>query len=298
MAFEARYVAQRPNLAVGLLAFFGLIFCLALRAGWFMTFHPILQSMARMFDVGIPLGFKTIHPFGFLADAFRRLDNLAAALWGKGIAVTGHAFIEFALWVAYQLTMIGVAIAAIGYELLRQAARLVERTSITYVRPLVKKVTHVTEQTVTRVRVVADSRVPALAREVKALEARLEHVADTVALPAPISVPREIPKIGELRRAWDWTKGHLDSLRKLGTVAGLVGLTAATLGRLGLGFVRCSKVKRIGRGVCGLDESLLESLLADALLVVGAISIVEFAKELQTIEGVTVDALRGFVREL
>ena len=47
-----------------------------------------------------------------------------------------------------------------------------------------------------------------------------------------------------------------------------------------------------------MNPSILDSLLADALLVVGAISVVEFAKELQAIESATVSAMRGFVREI
>lgn len=298
MAFEARAVATKPQLAIGFLAFFGLILCLALRAGWQMTFHPIFQVLAKLLNVGIPLGFKTLHPFGFLADKIGDLDNYMAAFWGKGIAVTGHAFIEMAMWVAYQLTMIGVAIAAIGYELGKAAWHTIERTSVTYLKPVVKHITTVERVTVAKSKVVADSRVPALERELHALEAKVAHEARAVALPAPVTIPRELPKIGELDRAWQWTKDHLGTLRKLGTVAGLIGLTAAVLSKLGLGWVRCSKVGRVGRNVCGMDEALLESLIADALLVVGAVSIVEFAKALQGIEAEVVAGLERFVVEI
>lgn len=64
-----------------------------------------------------------------------------------------------------------------------------------------------------------------------------------------------------------------------------VALTAAALtaivARTSFRWVRCAKVGRVGRGVCGMNESMLESLLADTVLVVGTISLVEFCHGLQ-----------------
>jgi hypothetical protein len=46
------------------------------------------------------------------------------------------------------------------------------------------------------------------------------------------------------------------------------------------------------------ERRLLDGLLADLLLVTSVISVVEFAKELQTIEGEVVSGLERFVREI
>lgn len=92
---------------------------------------------------------------------------------------------------------------------------------------------------------------------------------------------------------WDKVKG-LDKV----TVGALAGAMVATaLGKLGAGWIRCSKVSRLGRRVCGVDEGLLENLLAGTLAVVGTISIVDFARELQAIVNVETKAIRFVIRE-
>src|SRR5439155_9123652 len=172
--------------------------------------------------------FGTRHPFGRVADFFRAVDNKMMHWLGEGISRTGHAFIEFLLWIAYTVTMIGVAIAAIGYELGLQGVKLIERTALPHIKPIVKTVTHEVTATVTRVKVIADSRVPALAREVKALEARLEHVAGSISLPIPHSIPQAIPKVGALGDAASWARHEINRLGRTLTPAGLIGLVGAT----------------------------------------------------------------------
>lgn len=83
------------------------------------------------------------------------------------------------------------------------------------------------------------------------------------------------------------------------TAAGVgVGLVAVALTRLGLKWIRCGKVMRAGRRVCGMDDDLLTSLLGDTLLVLGAVSVVEFAEGLLAIEDEALSVMGGIVREL
>jgi hypothetical protein len=81
------------------------------------------------------------------------------------------------------------------------------------------------------------------------------------------------------------------------TAAGMVVIVATALGRLGLKWVRCRNVSKVGRRVCSMDFDYLDALLAGSLLVVGSVSIVDFAHELQDAEGEVVKAIRGLVRE-
>lgn len=70
----------------------------------------------------------------------------------------------------------------------------------------------------------------------------------------------------EAIRAFEWARGQWKVL-SVGAVAAAV---AVALERLGLGWVKCRNVGRVGRAICGLPTRLLEDLLAgvfDVLLI-------------------------------
>lgn len=125
--------------------------------------------------------------------------------------------------------------------------------------------------------------------------------ARTIALPGELNREWAIPglreRVGELERGapdvWKWVRSHGKSL----ATGAFVGVVAFALGKLGAGWVRCSNVKQLGRRACGMDHSLLESLLADTLLITSAISIVELAKELQGVMPEITDVIRFGIRE-
>ncbi len=71
----------------------------------------------------------------------------------------------------------------------------------------------------------------------------------------------------------------------------------AVLARLGLGFLRCGNVKKAGKSVCGMNTGLLDSLLLDTVALLSVVSVVEFARELQTIEGEAVSIFGRLIRE-
>lgn len=93
-------------------------------------------------------------------------------------------------------------------------------------------------------------------------------------------------------RLWKEVKRH----EKLLGIGALTGVVAVVLGRLGLGWTRCSNVNKLGRNVCGMNAQLLESLLADTLLIAGTLSLVEFAKEMQSVEAGAVRVVQEFWR--
>lgn len=294
----APFIAEEATFGIAELGMLmALIGLLTLRFTWSMTFGPLFQQIAKLLDVPIGVGFgPSLHPFGFLANALRALDNFVYRSIGKGISETEYAWHKLLLWNAYVLTKTGDAIAGLTYDVLAALHIVNHKTSAAALRavqvPVVKQYT----ATLPKVTVVTESRVPALQREIAATNARIDALQHSIALPAPIAIPRTLPKVGELERGIEWVKGEAKRLKKYGTVAGLLGITAAVLGRLGLGWTRCSKVGRTGKQLCGMDESLLESLLADTLLIVGTVSLVEFAQGMQGITAEVAPAIRTFWR--
>ncbi len=141
------------------------------------------------------------------------------------------------------------------------------------------------------------------------------HGGTAAAYPARVAVPRvnalayaidvTIPgEIASLRervkaaddlaiRAWRWARKRPVTLA---TGAAIGALTFA-LGKLGAGWLRCSNWRRAGKQICGMDANYLDALLAGTVAIVGTISIVEFAKELQVIAPEVVDGVRAVIRE-
>ena len=96
-----------------------LIGLLTLRFTWSMTFGPLFQKIADLLDVKIGVGIgPSVRPFGFLAAAFRGLDNFVYRSLGKGITATEYAWHKLLLWNAYVLTKTGDAIAGLTYDVL------------------------------------------------------------------------------------------------------------------------------------------------------------------------------------
>lgn len=116
------------------------------------------------------------------------------------------------------------------------------------------------------------------------------------ALPLPPWVIRLPHRLGRLER--DAT--HIS--RRLRKVEGIfaAGVFAAVLANaLGVATkcIRRGNVGKAARSICGFDPSLLESLLADGLAIVGVLSVVEFANELRAIEGEALKILGAGIRE-
>jgi hypothetical protein len=111
----------------------------------------------------------------------------------------------------------------------------------------------------------------------------------TAVLPRVLPIPHvpTFPNIWKRIRALE---------KKLAVPVGIAAVVAA-IGRLGLGWVRCNNVRKAGRSVCGIDSSLLDSLLLDTLAVFSIVSVVEFAHGLRSIEDEAVGILHRLIRE-
>jgi hypothetical protein len=111
----------------------------------------------------------------------------------------------------------------------------------------------------------------------------------TVAIPRALPIPTvpAFPNLWKRIRALE---------KKLALPLGIAAVAAA-LARMGLGWIRCNKVRRIGKAACGIDDSLIDKFLLDALAIFGVVSIVEFAEGLVAIEDEAVGIMGALVRE-
>jgi hypothetical protein len=136
--------------------------------------------------------------------------------------------------------------------------------------------------------------IPHITKRIEYITAKAAPLFTITFAPHITTIPQTIPKVGriekDLSNLWDRVK----SLGKRGAVAVGVGALIAALAHVGLRWARCSKVGRTGEAICGMNEDLLLSLLADTLLIVGTIDLVAFAKGMQLVTRETVGPIAGF----
>jgi hypothetical protein len=197
-----------------------------------------------------------------------------------GRLASGEAEAGWALW------LIGKAVHALRVTV----HALPSRGSITHATTTVVKQTKVIVQRVERVTKIATHAAPgAITGTVRAIAGTLDDV-----------VTWDIPRLRARTKALERRVGELAHRIRTGArpLVGLaaVALVAAALARLGAGWIRCSKVGRAGRNVCGMDEGLLQALLAETLLIAGTLSLVQFAEEMVGVTEAAVRPIQTFWR--
>lgn len=287
-------------------AFAVFVLCYALLVGYRSTLGALLTWLANATpDVSI-LGHSL---FGWLKhginDVNQYVNNaLAAAVvntehaWGKVL----HA--NAVLW--HDATAAIADLAEATQTALGHLPRAVIQTIIpTWVYPLRTTVHYLTKllaRVETKVASLPRTITNTVTHETTKVVTKVERVtvvkvkAAAVAIPHAVGIP--LPRVGALERdvtgVEKWIRAHRDAV----TAGALAAAVAATLARLGLSSSRCSRVQKYNKAICGMNDGLLDSLLADALVIGSTISIVELAKECQGFLGDVEAPLRLFVREL
>jgi hypothetical protein len=222
---------------------------------------------------------------GALGSAAHAIDKRMGRYW--------HQLARNVLWVGDELRAHANLLYTLASFVLGSATTLALRKfiaalsyEIRHARAQLTKLTHLAI-------VGATAAVKVLSRWTHARIQALAHTV-TVVLPHELGLLR-----GRLRSLEQVLPAALARLRALEARFGelaFAAAVAAVLARLGLGWTRCTKVGRLGNTACGLDDSLLESLLADALLIVGSLSLVEFAESMTEVTELVAVPIRDFWR--
>jgi hypothetical protein len=120
-----------------------------------------------------------------------------------------------------------------------------------------------------------------LRRHEKGLAAAIAATAGGLTIPGILTHGLPIPfgeTVKQIRR-------RLRALDRRFAIAAFTGLVATSLARLGLNWLRCSNVAKVGKGVCRAPLGWIESLLAGLVVVYGVVNIRTLAKELYDLVG-------------
>lgn len=303
--------AVAPVVAVDVIVELGIlaiaIALILLRKAWVGTFGALLRSLASAFDA-VSIKLPVIHyriGFNWAGDLLRWIDRAALHLLGEGITATDTAAKKLWHWTAYyaeQSARVLADFAESTWGELHHLQRWIIPAYVTQrLQGLVARVDHLTdrlEQLATHpaaiVRPVTrliDPRVTDLEHELDVLRKQVAAAGVGVLAPA-IPVPHL--DTGTIGRGIGALRDRLGRLTRQLTPAAIAGAVAAALVALRLGWLKCSGVRRAAEHACGMDRDILEALIAGTVAVIGTVSLVEFAREMQTLTAEIDPVVRRF----
>ncbi len=269
---------------------FALAFAWSMQSAWRATFGPFLNWLGDLgLSFGTRLGHVAIHPFGFAHTINTNVQKFLSA----SVAMAEKSFVRLLnIVVEPYLLIVGVTLALgltayEGFEALWHAvthtAPSVARDTLW--RPTVRAIQHSLQS--------IDARIRSLAHQMQALAAHVAHIAASI----PHAIPQVIPRLGRLEKtAVDYTRLY-KWMKRNATKILVGGALATALARIGLGWIRCRNMSRVGKRVCGVNPSWIDEFLAGTLLIVGANSFEEFVKEAQAGYDLGIEGLQLFIRE-
>jgi hypothetical protein len=257
------------------------------------TLKPLLLAVADLFDtIAVNLGFHTVHIFGPVSSFLRYVANQidygisqAVTATDKAIVLLWHALAQQARWLGGLLGDLAETIESkFRWLLLTFPPALMLWAAVRAAQQL-PRLWHYAQVVAGTV----EHGLGGLAGELDKLRQRVEA-----------EIARDLAKaragVRGLGRDVSGALARLRRIEKTLTVGGAAALVGVALGVLGLSWTRCSRVGKVGKQMCGVNPDLLESLLADTLLIAGTISLVEFARGMQVITAEIEGPIRKFWR--
>jgi hypothetical protein len=283
---------------IGLLALLAWAVMRGLLAAWIYTFGAMLQRLASIL---------TFRKFGLTVDLggpIRALDTTIRNVILKGATKAEHLAGYFfhgcailARWTAGEIE--GLASDTLAWAQWLQHAHLPK---------LIKGLAHATIPLALIHRIVnaaVHANLPHATTTIiyktipaaKAAVAKAAH-ATTGAVALPGFAARLPSRVGELEHELLTTNARLRKIGWVGVFASAAGLVAVALKRLGLNCLLGRNGKKLGKELCHVDPDFFASLFLDGLLLVGSISVVEFAKECAATVDFFESKVTHFIREL
>jgi hypothetical protein len=276
-----------PIVVIGLEISFLLLVAAFVSLGMHQTQYQWLGSLleAMVHPRGSIFKRAALLPFAGLGQAVLWVYKHVGAILSRWTAAKLHALSRFfsAMALVYEHTYreVGALAHDVAYGFERLVTHTIPRSISAETKPL--------RRDLKRLGLAIGATAAALARYRHGIDRLLrERVlpglkaaerAITVTLPHEIARVRG--RVGVVERGVsDILHGRLSETARKALGLALAGTVIGVLARR-LPWLFCRNVGKVGRSVCAMDSNLLESLLADALLIGGTISLVEFAKELQ-----------------
>lgn len=283
--------------ALGIGAACVFVLLLGLRWAWIYTFGALLEALASV-RINLP-GRHDLHPLRWLRAYNVAVQNDIERRLEKSHRLMGYFFHGAALlmeWTARE-------VAGLAADTLRFGQSL----------------SHVRMPRLTRAMIVAAFPLPWLARRVAALVRahaipstrtvvtrvertvvqRVTRIVKATAGAAAVTVPvlHIFPRLRDLGKQIGRTRKQVRRLAYFTTAAGASVLVAKAFTRMGLNWLRCRNVSKVGRGICRMDLGVLNFLLGTATAVFALSHLCELVAYIQRAAGLALPAILALVNE-
>jgi hypothetical protein len=283
--------------ALGIGAACVFVLLLGLRWAWQYTFGALLEALAAV-RINLP-GRHDLHPLSWLRRYNVAVQNDIERKLEKSHRAMGYLFHGAAIimeWTAREIAGLAADTLHFGQSL-----------------------THVRLPRLTRAMIIAAFPLPWLARRVAALvrthavhgtrtvvtrvERTVVHrvtrivaaTAGAVAMPLPNI--RIFPRLRDLGQQIGRTRKQLRRLAYFTTATGASVLVAKAFTRMGLNWLRCRNVSKVGRGICRLDLGVLNFLLGTATAVFALSHLCELVAYIQRATALALPSILALVNE-
>lgn len=299
-------MALAPILLGLLVAFSVFAIAWSTNAAYRSTFGALLGKIVDLTrDVNV-LGY---HPFRWLARDLDHLNHYILNQLGNAVVGSAHAWHavvgQAAAFVHETMDVIADLAETTAHELAHLRRSVIPTVVGNLLGPLAAIVYALRKQIAALAVVVAHlprTITHEVTHQLQPAAAKITNVTKVIVQSAAFTIPGAagipLPRAGRLEREVKGIDELLrDALRKVSTPV-IAAIVATTVGALGLGHSRCSRVDRLNKSICGMDEGLLEALIADTLIIASTLSLVEFANYCQGFTGDVQEPLRLFLREV
>jgi hypothetical protein len=232
-----------------------------------------------------------------IANIVQNVDHSISLAASHATAGVAHWLDGLASWVIRSYVVAGNFSAEVAHGFERLVTHTIPREIHSATRPLWRGIDHL-ERDFTQLR----DRLRAFAKGIDTLIAHrilpaIRHLEHAIAVTIPRELGRIRSRVGSLEdRVTHPSRAWLKRIARSMWAVALLGLLVRTLAKR-FPWLFCRKTKVVGNRLCGLDQDLLNALLLDTVLIGGSISIVEFAREMQSIERVGAEIIHGFIRD-
>jgi hypothetical protein len=284
-------VVALPELAA-LAALAACTFLICLYYSYGYSLGAVLQLMAAMFRrIGFHIRWVGRVDLGFVGDAIDSLDHSIRHMIGAGIAETSAGWHYFLHYSAYLLERTAAIIEGLGQDTYQALLTLrnvtVPGLIADALAPLVRRIAWLEHMVATlphRASIIVQRPIELVRTEIQTVKA------------AAVAIPNI--RVGRLEEEIAALRARIAAVSGRTVVIGLGVVAASVLGRLGLGWARCSNVTKVGRAICGLDRGLLDALLLGTTAIVSTVSLVQWAELMLDVEDELVAGITSGFREL
>ncbi len=271
-------------IALGMLV--ALIACFALQNIWKATFGPFLHWLGGL---GIKAGhglFKIdIHPFRAAATFDTNVQNYLT----HQVAHAEKRFVEALIAVTEPFLLIAGVALALGLAVDEGFRSLWSHVTTVTPRVINQTIVRPVERAATKAAGISRATYNTLAHRVTTLQAEVRHIAATL----PHDIALAPAKVGITAKQLRRLSRRLSRVEELTVGLGAAALVATALGRIGLGWIRCPALGRIGKKIgCG-GFSWLEGFFATTFEALVVLDLCRFALAAQQLARVIVPSLAG-----